>query len=87
MKQRKIPMRKCLVSNEQFPKNELTRVVVNKYGEVFVDQSGKLNGRGAYLHLTKENVAKARQRRSLENALRVKDLEAIYEELENLANE
>ena len=46
---RKIPLRKCLATNEQLPKKELIRVVRNKEGQVFVDATGKMNGRGAYL--------------------------------------
>ena len=30
MKVRKIPMRRCLVSREQFPKSELIRIVCDK---------------------------------------------------------
>ncbi|NLC94209.1 MAG: DUF448 domain-containing protein, partial [Bacilli bacterium] len=37
MKQRKIPMRKCVVTNENYPKKELIRIVRNKENEVFVD--------------------------------------------------
>ena len=46
---RKIPLRKCLATNEQLPKKELIRVVRNKEGQVFVDATGKMNGRGAKL--------------------------------------
>ena len=38
---RKIPLRKCLATNEQLPKKELIRVVRNKEGQVFVDATGK----------------------------------------------
>ena len=48
---KKIPMRTCVVTKEKLPKRELIRVVRNKEGEVFVDESGKLNGKGAYLKL------------------------------------
>ena len=41
MKVRKIPLRTCCVTHEQFPKKELLRVVRNKDGEVFVDETGK----------------------------------------------
>ena len=46
---RKIPLRKCVATQEQLPKKELIRVVRNKEGEVFDDPTGKMNGRGAYL--------------------------------------
>ncbi len=38
---RKIPQRKCVVTNELKPKKEMIRIVRNKEGEVFVDRLGK----------------------------------------------
>ena len=49
MTQRKIPLRKCIVTNEMKPKKELIRIVRSPEGEVSLDPSGKKNGRGAYL--------------------------------------
>ena len=46
---KKIPMRKCVVSNERFPKGELLRVVRTPEGNIEVDTTGKKNGHGAYL--------------------------------------
>ncbi len=46
---KKVPLRKCVATGEQLPKKELIRVVKNKEGQVFVDPTGKMNGRGAYL--------------------------------------
>lgn len=87
MKKRKIPLRKCLITNEQYPKQELIRVVVNKDNEVKVDPTGKMNGRGAYLKLTKENLALARQRKTFEKAFKINDIAAVYEQLEALLDE
>lgn len=49
MKQKKIPLRTCVVSGEQFPKRDLLRIVKTKEGEIKVDETGKMNGRGAYI--------------------------------------
>ncbi|MDF9866588.1 putative RNA-binding protein YlxR (DUF448 family) [Bacilli bacterium PM5-3] len=87
MKQKKIPLRKCLVTREQFPKKELIRVVVNKDKEVNIDLSGKMNGRGAYLKLSKENIELAKKRSVLEKEFQVNDLDYIYDELLDLADE
>ncbi|AKG04544.1 RNA-binding protein [Salimicrobium jeotgali] len=46
---KKTPLRKCVVTQEMKPKQQLIRVVRNKEGEVFVDPTGKKNGRGAYI--------------------------------------
>ena len=81
MKQKKIPMRKCVITGEQKPKKELIRIVRGTDGEVSVDTTGKKNGRGVYLHLTPEVVALAKKK----NILSRQVPEAIYEELAELA--
>ena len=37
MKERKIPLRKCVVTNERFPKGELVRVVKDNTGVVSLE--------------------------------------------------
>ena len=81
MKQRKIPMRKCVITGEKKPKKELIRIVRGTDGEVSVDTTGKKNGRGVYLHLTEEVVALARKKNVLSRHLEVEVPESIYEEL------
>lgn len=46
---KKIPMRTCVVCREKMDKRDLKRLVCNKEGDVFYDETGKANGRGAYL--------------------------------------
>ena len=48
-KPKKVPLRKCVGCSESKPKKELTRIVKNKEQEVFIDETGKANGRGAYV--------------------------------------
>lgn len=81
MKPRKIPMRKCVVSNEMFPKKELTRIVRQPDGTVAIDATGRLNGRGAYILLNPSLVAKAKKSGVFERQLEVKIEEAFYDEL------
>ncbi|MFQ9922574.1 MAG: RNase P modulator RnpM [Beduini sp.] len=78
---KKIPLRKCVATGEQCPKKELIRIVKNKEGEVFIDYTGKQNGRGAYLKKSKEAVELAKKKGSLDRSLETKVPEAIYEEL------
>ncbi len=78
---KKIPLRKCVATGEQCPKKELIRIVKNKEGEVFIDYSGKQNGRGAYLKKSKEAIELAKKKGSLDRSLETKVPEAIYEEL------
>ena len=42
-------LRMCIVCRDRSDKKELVRVVRNKNGEVFLDKTGKANGRGAYV--------------------------------------
>jgi len=47
--QKKIPQRQCMGCQERKDKKALIRVVRTPEGQVQLDFSGKLNGRGAYL--------------------------------------
>lgn len=69
MRKKKIPMRKCIISNEMRPKKDMIRVVINKEGEIFADATGKKQGRGAYVSKDVALVEKAQQREVLENIL------------------
>jgi len=81
---KKIPMRTCVVTKENLPKKELIRIVRNKDGEVFVDETGKLNGKGVYLKLDKDIIEKARNGKVLNRYLEIDVDDSIYEELLNL---
>jgi predicted RNA-binding protein YlxR (DUF448 family) len=82
-KQRKIPIRKCLATNESFPKNDLFRIVRTPEGKVLIDDNGKANGRGAYISKSREAIMKAKQKAVLDRHLEVKVPDEIYEELMN----
>ena len=84
MKQKKIPMRTCVVTKEKCMKKDLIRVVRDNLGNVTVDLTGKANGRGAYLKKNLEVVSQARKTKVLERYLEVLIPEEIYEELEKL---
>ncbi len=77
-------MRKCVVTNERFPKNELIRVVKTPEGNVEVDTSGKKNGRGAYLKLSLEVIEMAQKKKVLAKALETEIPNEVYEELKDL---
>lgn len=83
MKKKKIPMRKCIISNEMHPKKEMIRVVINKEGEIFADATGKKQGRGAYVSKDVALVEKAQQREVLEKYFNAtKDtLDPVYKEI------
>ena len=75
---KKVPMRTCVVTREQFPKNELIRVIRTPEGEVTVDTKGKANGRGAYLKKDKEVILKAQKSKVLDKMLEVSVPDEIY---------
>ena len=72
MKIRKIPMRTCVVTREKCEKKDLLRVVRDNNGNVFVDDTNKANGRGAYLKKDKDVILKAKDSKVLERHLEVK---------------
>ena len=77
----KIPCRTCVITKEKLPKKELIRVVRTPEGNVVVDETGKLNGRGAYLKLDSEVICKARKNKVLDRHLEVEVKDDLYEEL------
>lgn len=81
---KKIPMRTCVISHEKLPKKELIRIVKNKEGQVFVDVTGKQNGKGVYLKKDIEVINKAKTTKALNRYLETEVDESIYNELENL---
>lgn len=83
-KKRKTPLRKCVVMNEMKPKEEMIRVVRNKEGEVFVDPSGKKNGRGAYLSKDMGVIEQAEKNRVLNQLFKVDVNPEVYVELKKV---
>lgn len=84
---KKIPMRMCVVTRERYPKQELIRVVVNKEGIVNVDETGKMNGKGAYIKKDMDVLEKAKNNKILDKTLDVDITEDIYEELKRIIGE
>lgn len=84
MKMKKIPMRTCLVTREKLPKQELIRVVRTPEGKVIIDETGKSNGRGAYLKKDILVFEKAKKGNFLGRQLEVEIPDEIYEELKSL---
>ncbi|KAB8138776.1 YlxR family protein [Gracilibacillus oryzae] len=80
-KQRKVPLRKCVVTQEMVAKKSLIRVVKTKEGEVFVDPTGKKNGRGAYVTRDVDVIKKAELSRALDRQLDIAVPSEIYQQL------
>ena len=81
MKQRKIPLRKSVVSGEMKPKKEMVRITRSKEGEVSIDPTGKMPGRGAYVLLEPEEVQQAWDKKILDRVLETTLTDEFYQEL------
>jgi len=79
--QKKIPQRQCMGCRERKEKRALIRIVRCTDGQVRLDFSGKLNGRGAYICPSPECLAKARKAKALDRSLETSIPEEVYERL------
>ena len=78
---KKVPLRRCLVSNKSYPKMELFRVVKTNENVVLLDMTGKVNGRGAYIHKDADSIEKARKTKVLEKVLEVTIEDTFYDRM------
>lgn len=78
---KKVPLRRCLATKTTYPKAELFRVVKTPDGEVVLDITGKLNGRGAYIHQDKEAIEIAKKSKCLDKALESEVPDKVYEKM------
>lgn len=81
MVQRKVPMRKDVVTGEMIPKKQLVRIVKNKEGQVSIDPTGKKAGRGAYIHLDVAIAKQAKAKQVFDKAFNIKVADEFYDEL------
>ena len=84
MKQKKVPLRTCVVTREKLEKKDLLRIVKNNEGKVFVDETGKANGRGAYIKKDLETLEKAIKTKALDRHLETTISDDVYEEIKNI---
>ena len=84
MKVKKVPLRTCVITKESLPKQELLRIVRTPEMEVKVDETGKLNGRGAYIKKSLEVLEKAKKSKLLEKRLECSIDDSVYEEIKNI---
>ena len=81
MQNKKVPLRKCTGCGEMKPKKELVRVVKTPEGEISLDPTGKMNGRGAYLCKDPQCLRKAQKSKRIEKALSCTVPDEIYNKL------
>ena len=81
MKEKKIPQRKGIACQERDNKKKLIRIVKNKDNEIFLDPSGRANGRGAYVCATHECLSKAIKSKALNRAFKMDVEDDVYKHL------
>lgn len=69
----------CVVCRAQSDKKTLLRIVKNKEGQIFVDGSGKANGRGAYVCKSKECFEKLKKQKGLNRAFKCEVPQEVYD--------
>lgn len=86
MKNKKIPMRSCVVTREKLPKGELLRIVRTTDGTIVADETGKINGRGAYIKKDSDVLLLAKRNKALERSLETTIDDSVYDEILNIIN-
>lgn len=80
-KTKKEVLRTCIVCRKQFLKEDLVRVVRTADSGVVVDNTGKINGRGAYISKSEDVINDKSLRFRIQNALKVKFSDEEFEKL------
>lgn len=78
---KKMPQRTCMGCNAKKDKNEFIRIVKNKDGEINIDKTGKMPGRGAYLCDNVECLEKAMKTKRIDKVFETQIDQDIYEKL------
>lgn len=87
MQQRKVPMRRCIGCMASKPKKECLRICRTPEGELKVDVTGKLNGRGAYICRDAACFEKMVKGRKLNKEFEMQIPDSVYADLkEQLEN-
>lgn len=79
------PLRMCVICRNMLPKSELVRVVKNSEGDIFVDETRKANGRGAWLCKTPACLAKLKKNKPFHRAFSGNVSEEVYEKVIEVA--
>ncbi len=75
---KKLPTRRCTGCGEHFPKKTLVRILRTPDGNILLDKTGKLSGRGAYICKSISCLNKARKASRIERSLSCEIPDDIY---------
>lgn len=79
---KKIPQRQCIGCREMKNKTEMIRVIRTPEGDIRIDETGKLNGRGAYICRSLSCLKASLGNHGLERSLRTGIPKEISQQLE-----
>lgn len=77
-------LRMCIACREMKDKRELLRIVKDKEGNIFVDESGKQNGRGAYVCKSKDCIDKLQKQKLLNKTFKTNIDDVVYEKIKGV---
>ena len=78
---KKIPLRQCVGCGEMKSKKEMMRVIKTPEDEIVLDDTGKRNGRAAYICRERSCLQKAQKSRGLERSLKHAISDEVYDKL------
>ena len=78
---KKIPPRTCIGCKTKKDKKDLIRIVKDKEENIFIDRTGKANGRGAYICDDITCLEKAIKSKALQRNFEIEITNELYEKL------
>lgn len=81
---KKIPLRMCISCREMQPKSNLIRVVKTKDNKVLIDESKKMDGRGAYVCKNEQCIKLIEKKKTLNRAFKMNLDQEVYDKLKAL---
>lgn len=84
---KKLPNRTCIGCGIQKNKKDLIRIVKNQKGEINIDRTGKMPGRGAYICDDIKCLENAIRSKKIERSFEMKIEDNVYESLRKIINE
>ena len=79
---KKIPLRQCVGCGEMKGKKDMLRILKTAENDISLDITGKKNGRGAYVCMSRECLQLARKNRGLERSFKMSIPREVYDSLE-----
>lgn len=75
-------LRMCIACRQMREKRDLLRIVKDKDGNIFIDETGKKNGRGAYICKNEECLKNLIKQKSLNKAFKCEINSDVYSSLQ-----